>query len=110
MPMVAGSLALNFILGVAVWFGGISTAAKILVTILIIGKSLLYLCSQWMGTERLRKIESGICIALNGALAAYGVGAGEYRIAVSAVLLLIPLTVWFFATFLKFPSQKSNQR
>lgn len=110
MPMIAGSLALNIILGIAVWLSGLSAAAKILVTVLLVGKTLLFLYSQQAGTDGLRKAGAASCIALNGGLTAYGLGTGEYRIAVSALLLLIPLVIWSLATVFDFPFRKTNQR
>ena len=110
MPIIAGSLALNIILGIAVWFSGVSVTAKSLATVLLIGKNLLFLCSQWMGMERLRKIGVLICTALNAALAVYGAGIGEYTVAVFALLLLISLLTWSFATVFDLPARKSNQR
>lgn len=103
MPITTTSMALNVAVGFAVWMSDISLTAKIVITMILIGKCALFFYSAWMGdSESTRKIGTAICMLLNAALIVYGFVCAEYFIVVTTAIMLTMLVVWSFAVVFDF--------
>lgn len=103
MPITTTSMALNVAVGFAVWMSDVSLPAKIIITLILIGKCVLFFCSVWMGdSESTRKIGAAICILLNVALIAYGFVCKEYFIVGTTAIMLVMLVVWSCAVVFDF--------
>lgn len=98
MPITTTSMALNIAVGFAVWMSDLSLTAKIVITLILIGKCALFFYSVWMSDgEHTRKIGTAICIALNVALLVLGLVCEEFFVAGTTAITLIMLVVWSYA-------------
>ena len=111
MPFTTVSIALNTASVVAVWMSEISTTAKIILTVLLVAKCILFYYSAWMSeSERFQKVGVSLCIFANVALIAYGFWVAAYHIVVTVAVMLIVLLIWSFATVYDFTFKKQEKK
>ena len=111
MPFTTVSMALNTAAGVAVWLSDISLTAKIVITVLLVAKCVLFFYSAWMSeSERFQKVGVSLCIVANVALIAYGFLYAAYHIVATVAIMLIVLLVWSFAAVFDFTFKKHEEK
>ena len=107
MSFTTVSPALNAASIVAVWMSEMSTTAKIILTVLLVAKCVLFYYSAWMSErERFRKIGVSLCIIANVALIAYSFLVAAYHVVVTVAVTLIVLLIWSSATVYDFTFRK----
>lgn len=110
MPYTTIPLALNAGAGVAVWISDISLPAKIVLTVLLVAKCILFFYSAWMSdSERFQKFGVTLCIIANAGLIIYGLISAAYHISITVAIMLIVLLVWSFAVVYDFSFKKKEK-
>lgn len=103
MSFTTVSPVLNAASIVAVWMSEMSTTAKIILTVLLVVKCVLFYYSAWMPeSERFRRIGVSLCIIANVALITYSFLVAAYHVVVTVAVTLIVLLIWSFATVYDF--------
>ena len=111
MSFTTVSPALNATSIAAVWMSEISTMAKIVLTVLLVAKCVLFYYSAWMSeSERFEKIGVSLCVIANIALIAYGFWSTAYYFVITVVVTLIVLLLWSFATIYDLPFHKREEK
>lgn len=111
MPFTTVSITLNTAIGFAVWMSNLSFAAKFILTMILIGKIVLFFYVAWMcDSEKTRKIGSVVLIALNLAIILYSLACKEYYVLVSSAVTLVVFGIWSSATVFDFNFGKKDSK
>lgn len=109
MLISTAALVMNIAIGFSLWRSSLPLPIKIVFTVMLIGKYILFFYSVWMSEdERMRKIGITLCIALNTIIIIYSLLKQEVLLTVSTSILLIFLLIWAFAVVYDF-APKSKQ-
>lgn len=109
MTISTTAMALNAAIGVAVWMSELSLLAKIILTVLLVVKHVVFFYTAWMGdSEAVQKIGSVVLFLMNIGIIVYALVCREIHIAITAAITLIMLGVWSFSTVFDFNFKKKD--
>lgn len=111
MNLTTISLALNGAIGFAVWQSALPQIAKIVLTVILCGKFLLFVYTAWMvNGGRGRNISAIALGVLNTAIIVYSLFLKEYHIAVAAAMTLVLFIVWALAVIFDLSFNRDTEK
>lgn len=101
MPFTTIGMALNFLIGTAIWMSGLSTTTKIILNVALIVKFFLLLYVVIVSdADWIRPTGLGICTALNAFIITAGMATKESLIAVTTGITVFAFLLWILATII----------
>ena len=95
MPLTVIPLAINIMIGGAVWGSGLPTAAKVVITVLLVAKFFIYFYSALMAdSDLVRNVGLIVCGLLNLGGVIYTAVQGIWTATIPFATLLVLLIVW----------------
>lgn len=111
MPITTIPLVFNLITGMMIWYSDVPTSAKIILTVLVVAKYLLFffiaLISESDFTKRIGVI---VGVALNAAVISIALANSVSIIAVSTGVTLGLLLLWYIVTSFSISKGEENER
>lgn len=95
MPLTVIPLAVNFMIGGAIWISELSTALKVVITVLLVAKFFTYFYSALMvDSDLVRTVGLNVCGLLNLGGVIYTAIQGIWTATLPFATLLVLLIVW----------------
>lgn len=110
MTISTMAMALNVGIGFTVWMSDLPLVAQIILTVILVAKTVLFFCTAWMGEdEKIRKSGASILIALNIGIIVYSLVCQEYFVALTTATTLVMLGIWSFAAIFDFDFKRKKK-
>ncbi len=95
MPLTVIPMAINIMIGGAIWISELSTATKVIITVLLVAKFFIYFYSALMAdSDLVRNVGLIICGLLNLGGIIYTAIQGIWTATIPFATLLVLLVVW----------------
>ncbi len=99
MPLTIIPLAINFMIGGAIWMSQISITMKIIITVLLVAKFALYFWSVFFADPGYQRgIGLAIVAVMNGAGIVFTALNGLWTAMVPFIIILVLLIIWCSAS------------